>query len=525
MKVTNKLVALGLLLMLVIPTKGFAEEIEEVIVVGAVVQEAVSDVNQNVSLIEVVMPAMPHVAGGYGGFAGYNERGTQTIHSTIYVNGIPANDSGSGWYDFAHDLSTGSEAIKIVTGPNAVAYGSGSLGGAVFITDMITPGLTARVGDQHKFVNYQTGDEDLGVSVTAFDVSNGSVRTDNEEEDFYKNLSTKAMFDAGPLDVVASYTEYDYDYDNCYTASWSQSNDCLQEGERGTVSARNDNFTIGYTFNNSNYYTEGVQTTVNEASRTYFDARDVRDVGNRMSVTYGATYDQEEYNDNEANNSSVYTYLNHNIISFGFRASSDAVVARLGLQKDKWFFNLGNSYRNPSLYELNGDSWVVANPDLEPEEATGGEIGYGPLSVFSYNFSQGIDYDFETYQYMNTGSYNTKGFRFMETYQIPWGGMNVMVGYTDTDQPRIPQWKAMIEPFVSVNGTTYSLVYNTMVDRQPSLYDTALDDIQSLDFTVSRTFGSFEIGLRVEDIFDDEYEVLPGYGAGGRNFLLTITYR
>ena len=31
MKVTNKLVALGLLLMLVVPTKGFAEEIEEVL--------------------------------------------------------------------------------------------------------------------------------------------------------------------------------------------------------------------------------------------------------------------------------------------------------------------------------------------------------------------------------------------------------------------------------------------------------------------------------------------------------------
>lgn len=525
MKQRNILVTLGLLLVLLVPTKGFAEEIEEVIVVGATVQESVSNPNYEVSLSEVVMPAMPHFAGGYGGFAGYNERGTQTIHSTVYVNGIPANDSGSGWYDFAHDISTGSEGVKVVTGPNAVVYGSGSLGGAVFITDTIVPGITVRGGDQHKFVNYQTGDDDLGLSVSAFDVSNGSVRTDNEEEDFYKNLTAKTLFDAGPLDVVASYTEYDYDYDNCYTASWSQSNDCLQEGERGTVSARNDNFTLGYTFNNSNYYTEGVQTTVNEASRTYFDARDVREVGNIMSITYGATYDQEEYNDNEANNSSVYTYLNHSNISFGLRATSDALVARLGLEKDNWFFNFGNSYRNPSLYELNGDSWVVANPNLEPEEATGGEIGYGPLSVFSYNFSQGIDYDFETYQYMNTGSYNTKGVRFMDTYQIPWGGIMLMAGYTNSDQPRIPQWKAMINPFISVNGYRYELVYSTMVDRQPSLYDTALDDIQSLDFVVTKLFGDFEIGFRVEDIFDDEYEVLPGYGAGGRNFLLTITYR
>ena len=356
MKVTNKLVALGLLLMLVVPTKGFAEEIEEVIVVGAVVQEAVSDVNQNVSLIEVVMPAMPHVAGGYGGFAGYNERGTQTIHSTIYVNGIPANDSGSGWYDFAHDLVTGSENVKIVTGPNGVMFGSGSLGGAVFLTDTFDTGLTIRAGEDHEFANYQYGSEDLGFSVTSFDVSNGSVRTDNDEEDFYKNLSTKVMFDAGPLDVNLSYTEYDYDYDNCYTASFSQSNDCLQQGEKGTVSARNDNFTFGYTFNNSNYSTEGVEGTVNEASRIYVDARDTQKVNN-ISVTYGVTLDQEEYNNDEENNSSVYTYLGNDNISFGVRVNSDAAVARLGLANNNWFFNVGNSFRNPvcmNLMEIHG---------------------------------------------------------------------------------------------------------------------------------------------------------------------------
>ena len=524
MKVTNKLVALGLLLMLVVPTKGFAEEIEEVIVVGAVEQETNSDASQEVSLIEIVLPAMPDMAGGYGGFAGYNERGTQTIHSTIYVNGIPANDSGSGWYDFAHDLATGSENVKIVTGPNGVMFGSGSLGGAVFLTDTFDTGLTIRAGEDHEFANYQYGSEDLGFSVTSFDVSNGSVRTDNDEEDFYKNLSTKVMFDAGPLDVNVSYTEYDYDYDNCYTASWSQSNDCLQQGERGTVSARNDNFTFGYTFNNSNYSTEGVEGTVNEASRIYADARDTRKVSN-VDITYGVTLDQEEYNDDEANNSSVYSYLGNENISFGVRVNSDAAVARLGLEKNNWFFNFGNSFRNPSLYELNGDSWVAPNPDLEPEKAVGGEIGYGPVSYFTYNFSEGIDFDMGTYGYVNTGSYNTKGIRFDETYQIPWGGMKVILGYTNSDQPRIPEYKAMIQPFFSVNGVMYTLTYSTMTGREPSAYDTALDDIQSLDFSVSKMFGNFDVAVRVQDVFDDEYEVLPGYGAGGRKFLLTVTYK
>ncbi len=516
--------ALVFLIMLVVPIKGIAEEIEEVIVVGANVVEELSDATQEVSLIELIMPAMPDMAGGYGGFAGYNERGTQTIHSTVYVNGIPANDSGSGWYDFAHDLSTGSESVKIVTGPNGVVYGSGSLGGAVFVTDSFESGITVRGGEGHEFLNWQTGKETIGFSITTFDVSNGSVKTDNNEEDFYKNLTAKTMFDAGLFDVVASYTEYDYDYDDCYTADFTQSNNCLQQGERGTVSARNDNFTFGYTFNDSTYFTNGVEGAVNQASRIYIDGKDTVKV-NDISFTYGTTLDREEYNNEKENNSSIYTYVSTEEISFGFRVTSDAIVTRLGLENNGWFFNVGNSFRNPSLFELNGDSWVQANLNLNPEKAVGGELGYNGLSIFNYNFSEGIDYDFENSMYMNTGSYSTKGIRFVETYAIPYGGLTINVGYTNTDQPRVPQWKAVIEPFFSVNGVRYTITYQTMVDRQPSLYDTELDDIQSLDFHISKSFGSFEMAFKVQDVFDNVYEVLPGYGAGGRIFLLTITYK
>jgi len=101
------LTALSILIVIGVPTNVWADEIEEVVVVGATVVETDSDPTQEVSLIEIVLPARPDNPGGYGGAALYNERGTQTSHSTIFVNGIPANDSGSGWYDFAHDLATG----------------------------------------------------------------------------------------------------------------------------------------------------------------------------------------------------------------------------------------------------------------------------------------------------------------------------------------------------------------------------------------------------------------------------------
>ena len=126
---------------------------------------------------------------------------------------------------------------------------------------------------------------------------------------------------------------------------------------------------------------------------------------------------------------------------------------------------------------------------------------------------------------MNTGSYATEGVRYNNTFAIPYGGLDVMIGYTNSDQPRVPEWKSAINAFFTVGNWRYTLTHSTMLDREPSLYDTALDNIQALDFNVARTFGRFNLAMHVQDIFDDEYEVLPGYGAGGRSFVLTVIYK
>mgnify|MGYP000070372028 FL=1 len=150
--------------------------IEEIVVVGATVIESKPNANEDFGLVETIMPAMAYTSGGFGGFSGYNERGAQTEHTTIFRNGVPVNDAGSGWYDFGHDIVTGQEALKIVSGPNSVLYGSGSLGGSVFITDDLQDGYVSRIGSNHTLVNASKG----GVGITYFDVSNGSVRTDND---------------------------------------------------------------------------------------------------------------------------------------------------------------------------------------------------------------------------------------------------------------------------------------------------------------------------------------------------------
>ena len=496
-----------------------SQEIEEVVVMGAYIYETESDPSIDVNVLETIMPAAT-VSGGYGSFMGYNERGTQTIHTTIYRNGMPANDAGSGWYDFGHDFATGNEKVKIVNGPNSVLYGSGSLGGTVFITDDLKDGSVIRAGS-NTFVSHTSN----GVNLSYFNADNDSVRTDNNEKDSYNNISVKGQKEFGDWKVNVSGTSYEYDYDNCYTASFSQTNDCVQSGNKGTISLRNNNYTFGYTFNDAEYDTEGVQTFKSDAERAYVDTR--HQFGNTL---LGATAEFEKYADFDKSQSSLYSLTSFDTFDVGFRLSEDAFVYRLGHEKGNWFSSFGTSYRNPTLYELNGDSWTLPNPTLDPEEAVGYEIGYKRLTVFKYKFSEGIDYSFTDSQFVNTGSYDTQGVRYGNVYQIErlnTTNIGLMLGYTDTDQPRIPKYKVIVSSTTDMNDFIISFRYTGLFDREPGPSDGTemLDDVSSLDYKIEKAFPNYLLSFTIRDILDNEFEMIPNYSAGGLEYFLTLQYK
>ena len=127
-----------------------ADEIEEIVVTAQQEKTIVANPITSSSLMSAIMPAFTWNPGGYGGFVGYNERGAQTSHTSVYVNGIPANDPGASWYDFGHDFASG-QTVKVISGPNGVIYGSGSMAGTVLIKDTIEKGITIRMEDEIKF--------------------------------------------------------------------------------------------------------------------------------------------------------------------------------------------------------------------------------------------------------------------------------------------------------------------------------------------------------------------------------------
>lgn len=510
-------------IMLVIASYAQAQEIETITVVGTPSNFSATDPSEDFTLIERAIPSAVYAAGGIGGFSGYNERGTQPSHTTVYRNGVPANDAGSGWYDFGHDLATGREVIRSVPSSNGVLYGSGSLGGAVFINDVLRPGSVMRVGEKSGFVSTTFSDV---FQVSYLKTNNGSVRTDNTEADYYDNFTAKTVFKLADFTVAGNFTDYNYDYDDCYTLSYQQTNNCRQKGQRGGISVRNDNFTVGYNQNTAKYYSNGEQTWNSKAERYYFDTHETFRVIPTFDVTTGVTYQREEYAGQHQTEVSTYGLANWNDnIDFGIRTNKDSTVVRTGVSYNQFFASVGTGYRRPTLYESIGDSWVAANPDLKPEKSVGYEVGYGPVSFFRYDFSEGINYDFIENQFTNTGKYRSQGVRINDSVTFGSNKFIVYAGYTDSDLPRTPKYNGKFTYIKSVDDMKFSVSYAAMFDRGTDTVGGKIDNVSTFDFMFSKKVSRRStMYFTIQDILNRRFEIIPGYGAGGRNFYLTLQY-
>lgn len=533
-----------------------AEDIEEVVVVAQQVETTEADPLTSTTIVESILPGFTWTAGGTGAFQGYNERGAQTVHTAVYKNGIPSNTPGSAWYDFGHEIVSG-QSVKVISGANSVMYGSGSIAGTVLIEDTINRSVTAKLGSNSE--RYLSVAPTSWFQYTDY-TTEQQARNDNTESDTYENQSAKIIADVGDFTLIMSATDYSYDYDNCYTASFSQSNDCLQDGEKSTISIRNEYFTIGRTEDKAEYYTEGVSTYQNESSRDYFRAGDTVDLSNLLQVTYGVDGSKDQYNEHEQDNYGAFLSINAEFAlkyNFGFRVgNADQNALRLGIESGQFFMNVGTSFRRPNLYEVHGDSWVSANEDLLPEEGTGYEIGFGAISLFMYDFEEAIEYASgyttttvitpATYDddgnlltaevtedvytpaaYYNTGSYSTQGFRFANT----WGPVSLMLKVNDTDQVRIPEYVAVISWEQNYKGVDYRIKYSGQFDRAPGEYDFLpegqeyLDDLKKLNIYVGKQFASgLNLNFTIDNVTDEEVEVLPFYNSQGREYRLALTY-
>jgi hypothetical protein len=362
----------------------FADEIEEIVVTAQQEKIIKADPITSSSLMSAIMPVFTWNAGGYGGFIGYNERGAQTSHTSVYVNGIPANDPGASWYDFGHDFASG-QTVKVISGANGVLYGSGSMAGTVLIQDTIERGLTLRAEDEVNYFRIAPVDQ---LEFSMVKDSMGSVRNDNDEEDNYENKTARFNIDAGDFTIVGKFTEYEYDYDNCFNYDFGQSNDCLQDGQRYNVAIRNDYITIGRNYNTAEYFTELEPTYTNESYRDYFRIGNQVELSNSLNVAFGIDVEKQYYNTSSWQNvEGTELVERYNTIPGSY--TDDNLSYNDGTLLPLWDGTTRPDLNNP-IEVLDGNGiYTLTQTDLKYSDENGG-IYFQANANFILNYNFGI---------------------------------------------------------------------------------------------------------------------------------------
>ena len=170
------------------------------------------------------------------------------------------------------------------------------------------------------------------------------------------------------------------------------------------------------------------------------------------------------------------------------------------------------------------------------------------LCIFKYDFEEAIEYADgfnteittvdpelgETTEnvwtkpiYYKSGSYSTQGIRFSNA----WGPVALTIKYTDSDQPRVPEYLTILSWNQTFNDVNIGLKYKGLFDRAPGPFDTLaegqefLDNLQRLDFYVSKDFdNNLRLYFKIENITNEEVEVLPFYNNEGREMELALQY-
>lgn len=191
---------------------------------------------------------------------------------------------------------------------------------------------------------------------------------------------------------------------------------------------------------------------------------------------------------------------------------------------------IGNGFRAPSLYELFGD---FGDPTLEREESRTHEIGvekqWGDshlrATAFWLKADNLIGFDFGAtacgqpfgcYAQVD-GTARRRGVEIDGRYAFG-AGHALTASYTFIDNQVDVDWARVPERVLNLGAeTTFATGTTAAIDLQHVAGRADLDDFTTVDLLVSHPVrDNAEAYLRLENVLDEDYQWVEGYGTSGR---------
>lgn len=560
-----------------------------------------------------VMRRLPGVdisqTGGMGQSSSLFVRGTEARHVLVLIDGVPMARAGiSNAIDIGQIPVSLVQRVEYIRGPRSAVYGSGAIGGVVNIITMsyeekaqINAGMgTDGYQTYDGTVNKRFGDTMVMASgayqtTKGFNIQPDSSYSGDSDRDGYRNK----MFWGGVQH------KFDDNFSGFFRGYGYSSNTDYDQGSGGYAggSDESQNYTqswdTGLSYNSGIYSTQlianyqhlknynysgqagryAVGSSLDDMEQRYIQWGNNVEVGHG-SVSGGVDWKQEKLTSSSMSLSDVYKRDTSGLYLTG-QQQIDSVTLEASGREDHdeqfgwhgtwqtaagWEFvdgyratlSYGTGFLAPSLgqqygatrYKFEGNSGIIANPNLKPEESKQWEAGIdgvtGPLdwqlSAYHYEIQNLIDYkSMGNYsQYINVKSATIKGLEW--TGNITTGPVehHLTLQYVDPrddETNKILVRRAKQQAKYELTGQIYELGWNVAYQYMGQRYDDAFDETTYTSHTVKLGGVSlWDIGVsypitsqltvrgKIANLFDKDYETVYGYATAGREYTLSGSY-
>jgi len=524
--------------------------------------------------------------GGPGSQTSIFIRGAESDQALVLLNGVRVSSATTGAFDWSILSLEQVDRIEIVRGPRAALYGSDAIGGVIEITTRKTgkPYVKVTAGryDTKKFsAGFADGDANTQVALNiSSEKSDGFSATNekagafvfNPDKDPYHKNSVSLAFSrqitqrskAG-VDLFQSNNKVDYDQGNSDAelqtiGAYLETDFSNRWSQKISLSHSNDDLVSRSAFGTSHF----------ETLRNEFNWQNNVALSAATNLILGLNYREDQGKSADFNrtidNTAVYANLNNKRGPLNLDAllryddhskAGSKLTGQLAAGYDfsdstTAFASYGTAFKAPNINELYYPGFFgsyAGNPDLKPETSKTFEVGFKSqinpnhrleASVFQTKVKNMISFSGENNQAINTDKVDLEGLELGYTgqhNQLDWG-LNLSLLKAEDDKTgerliRRPKHKLSLNLGYALSSRTHLGLDATLVgSRKDNDFSTFpatrvnLDSYSILNLSLDHKLGKHVgVGVRVENVTNENYELAYGYNTPKRGAYLTLSYQ
>ena len=512
--------------------------------------------------------------GSLGGLATVSIRGAATAQTLVLIDGIPVNDTSTvnGGFDFSRLDTANIERIEVLKGPQSTLWGTDAIGGVVsIITKDATPGLGgsgfAEIGSYNTFRGgasignaNETGDFRLALTGSSSDgISKADENNGNDETDAYEalTLSAKGGLNFGEARLAADilWSDSESEFDSFVSGAEGSIGDGDQvnrnEELSGNISfsaplldGRLENlFVAGYSEITRENFSGGAPSFSGDGDRSLIRYQGTLSINSANTLAFGAEREETTTEDEETSINGLF--LLHELqanekltltgglrvddhSSFGTETTARVAAAFNPSPQVTLRASWGQGFKAPTLLQLSGGGFTLPNPELQPETSEAFDAGIewrapdgrADLSLTIFNADIRDQISFASTGYFNESKVDSTGLEITGRYDFAdW--VSVSGNYANIDSARtdgsrtfrVPEHSGDVQISLDPEGPFSGAVLVRYNGEEPNTDGTTLDSWTRVDVTGSYDLNeTIELFGRIENLFDEEYQQILGYG-------------